>query len=58
MKKTKKTKLIHCERCHYAYAVAVHKYDYYCAECYIFYLGLPIKKMKVIEDTNFSKIKQ
>ena len=54
----KKKEIIYCEKCKQVEAVVVHKYDYYCAECYIFHLGLPIKTMKVIEDTNFSKKKQ
>jgi len=54
----KKSKLILCEKCNQTAAVVVHKYDYYCAECYIFYLGLPIKKMRFIDETNCSKIKQ
>ena len=54
----KKQEPILCEKCKTATAVVVHKYDYYCAECYIFFLGLPIKKMKTIEETNFSKKKQ
>ena len=54
----KKQEPILCEKCKTATAVVVHKYDYYCAECYIFFLGLPIKNMKSIEETNFSKRKQ
>ena len=54
----KKKEIIYCEKCNQFEAVVIHKYDYYCAECYIFHLGLPIKTMKVIEDTNFSKKKQ
>ena len=54
----KRNEVIYCEKCNQAHAVVVHRYDYYCAECYIFYLNLPIKTMKVIEDTNFSKRKQ
>ena len=54
----KRNEIIYCEKCNQAHAVVVHKYDYYCAECYIFFLGLPIKTMKTIEDTNFSKRKQ
>tara|TARA_R100001163_G_C4989058_1_gene142327 strand:- start:562 stop:735 length:174 start_codon:yes stop_codon:yes gene_type:complete len=54
----KRNEVIYCEKCNEAHAVVVHKYDYYCAECYIFYLGLPLKKMKFIDETNFSKKKQ
>jgi|TARA_Y100000114_G_C11723058_1_gene309497 hypothetical protein len=54
----KKKEIIKCEKCSRAQAVVVHKYDYFCAECYISLLGLPIKTMKLIEDTNFSKKKQ
>ena len=54
----KKKEIIFCEKCNQTAAVVIHKYDYYCAECYIFYLGLPIKKMRFIDETNFSKKKQ
>tara|TARA_Y100001938_G_C8058118_1_gene415655 strand:+ start:1190 stop:1363 length:174 start_codon:yes stop_codon:yes gene_type:complete len=54
----KKKEVIYCEKCNETEAVVVHKYDYYCAECYIFYLGLPIKKMRFLDETNCSKRKQ
>ena len=34
-----------CERCDTTTAVIVHEYNYYCADCALFELGIPFKKI-------------
>ena len=54
----KRNEIIHCEKCNEVSAVVIHKHNYYCADCYIFLLGLPVKKMRFIDETNCSRRKQ
>ena len=53
-----KNKLVMCERCDEVVAVIVHEYNYYCADCALFEMNIPVKKAKSIEDANLSRLKQ
>ena len=54
----RKNKLVMCERCDDIVAVIVHEYSYYCADCALFEMHIPIKKAVSIEDSNLSRKKQ
>tara|TARA_R100001015_G_C4517731_1_gene87596 strand:+ start:114 stop:287 length:174 start_codon:yes stop_codon:yes gene_type:complete len=54
----KTNKLVMCERCDDVVAVIVHEYNYYCADCALFEMNIPIKKAISIEDANLSRKKQ
>jgi hypothetical protein len=51
----RKNKLIMCERCDEIVAVIVHEYNYYCADCALFDLQIPLKKAIPLEDGNLSR---
>ena len=54
----RKSKLVMCERCDTTVAVIVHEYNYYCADCALFEMGIPFKKTVSIDDTSLSRKKQ
>ena len=54
----KKNKLIMCENCDVVTAVIIHNYTYYCADCALFEMGIPFKKIMTIEDKGLSRKKQ
>ena len=58
MTKKRKSKLVMCERCDTTVAVIVHEYNYYCADCALFEMGIPFKKIVSIDDTSLSRKKQ
>jgi len=55
---SKKNKLIMCENCNVVTAVIIHNYTYYCADCALFEMGIPFKKIMTIEDKGLSRKKQ
>ena len=54
----KKNKLIMCEHCDEVVAVIVHKHTYYCADCALFEMRIPFKKIVSIDNTAMSRKKQ
>jgi|TARA_R100001460_G_scaffold55227_1_gene94569 hypothetical protein len=54
----RKSKLIMCENCNNVIAVIVHNHTYYCADCALFEMGIPFKKIMSIEDKGLSRKKQ
>ena len=54
----KKSKLVMCENCNEVIAVIVHNHTYYCADCALFEMGIPFKKIVSIDDTAMSRKKQ
>tara|TARA_R110000751_G_scaffold114565_1_gene213944 strand:- start:370 stop:543 length:174 start_codon:yes stop_codon:yes gene_type:complete len=54
----KKNKLIMCENCDAIVATVVHEYNYYCADCALFDIGVPASKIISIEHANLSWKKQ
>ncbi len=54
----KKNSLIKCENCNHTIAIILHEHTYLCADCALFVLGIPFKKIMSIEDKGLSKKKQ
>tara|TARA_E500000318_G_scaffold15672_2_gene16081 strand:+ start:1485 stop:1658 length:174 start_codon:yes stop_codon:yes gene_type:complete len=54
----KEKKLVMCERCDDVVAVIVHEYNYYCADCALFEMRIPPKKIVSIDDSGLSRKKQ
>jgi len=54
----KKNKLVMCENCQNIVAVIVYNLDYYCADCALFEMGIPPKKIVSIDDIGLSRKKQ
>ena len=47
-----------CENCDAIVATVVHEYNYYCADCALFDIGVPASKIISIEHANLSWKKQ
>ena len=47
-----------CEHCDEVVAVIVHKHTYYCADCALFEMRIPFKKIVSIDETAMSRKKQ
>jgi late competence protein required for DNA uptake (superfamily II DNA/RNA helicase) len=58
MSKKRKNNTIMCERCSNWVAVIVHEFNYYCADCALFEMNIPLQKIKSIDESNLSKKKQ
>ena len=55
MPKKRRNKLVMCEHCHEWVATVVHEHNYYCADCALFDMGIPFRKMISIDDANLSR---
>tara|TARA_R100000900_G_scaffold145622_1_gene131938 strand:- start:355 stop:528 length:174 start_codon:yes stop_codon:yes gene_type:complete len=54
----KKNDLVKCEKCNNQIAIIIYDLCYFCADCALFNMGIPFKKIMAIEDKGLSKRKQ